>query len=393
MTIAKLGFGMMRLPLLEKGVGMARPARSGMMRETFARPIPIDFAQLNKMVDLFLAKGFKYFDTSYVYHLGASEDAVKQALTSRHKREEYLLATKLPTFIITSYEQAETIFQEQLANCGVEYFDYYLLHNVYSQTYKENIEPNKLFDLAKEKKAAGKIKKLGFSFHDTPELLDKVLTEHPETDFVQISVNYLDWESLFIQSRKCYEVIRKHGKEVVIMGPVKGGTLSHVPDAAEKKMRAMHPDWSPATWALKFANSLDGVIAVLSGMTYMDEVEENVVMLQDGSPLNADEFALLEEVARELSLSGVFHEADYSKYPAFLENGMPVAALLQGYNHLVIQGDPTFGIELNYYKNFRYNAGIPAGESWIEGKVCDKEGNDITEKLKVAEQFFLENSF
>lgn len=393
MTIGKLGFGMMRLPLLEKNVGMARPPRKGMMRDTFARPIPIDFEQLNKMVDLFLEKGFKYFDTSYVYHFGASENAAKQALTSRHNREEYLLATKLPTFIITSHEQGEQIFQEQLERCGVEYFDYYLMHNVYSQTYKENIEPNQLFEIGKAKKAAGQIKKLGFSFHDTPELLDKVLTEHPETDFVQISVNYLDWNSKFIQSRKCYEVIRKHGKEVVIMGPVKAGLLAHVPANIEKKMRALHPDWSPATWALKFANSLEGVVAVLSGMTYMDEVEENVVMLQDNTPLNAEELALLEEAAHEISLSGYLHEADYSKYPEFLDNGMPVAALLQGYNHLMIQGDPTFGIELNYLKNYRYNAGIPAGESWIPGPVFDKEGNDITAKLKEAEAFFLANSF
>lgn len=393
MSFGKLGFGMMRLPLLEKGVGMAKPARSGMMRETFARAIPIDFEQLNQMVDLFLAKGFKYFDTSYVYHFGASENATKQALTSRHSREEYLLATKLPTFIITSREQGEKIFQEQLERCGVEYFDYYLLHNIYSQTYKENIEPNKLFDLAKAKKSEGKIKKLGFSFHDTPEMLDQVLTEHPETDFVQISVNYLDWNSLFIQSRKCYEVIRKHDKEVIIMGPVKAGTLSQVPAAAEARMRAMHPDWSPAIWALKFAMSLDGVTAVLSGMTYMDEMEENVKMLQDDTPLNAEELALLEEVAKEISLTGIFHEADYSKYPDFLENGMPIAALLQGYNHLSIQGDPTFGVELNYNKNFRYNAGIPAGKSWISGEIFDKEGNNITEKVQAAERFFIEHSF
>ena len=393
MNLGKLGFGMMRLPLLEEGVGMARPARSGMMRETFARPIPIDFDQLNKMVDLFLAQGFKYFDTSYVYHFGASEDAARRALTSRHKRSEYLLATKLPTFIITSRQQGEQIFQEQLERCGVDYFDYYLLHNIYSQTYKENIEPNQLFELAKEKKAAGQIKQLGFSFHDTPELLDRVLTEHPETDFVQISVNYLDWNSLFIQSRKCYEVIRRHGKQVVVMGPVKAGTLAKVPADIEQEMRALHPDWSPAAWALKFAAGLEGVITVLSGMTYLDEMEENVQLLQDCTPLNAEELALLEKAARALSLTGPFHEADYSKYPDFLPNGMPVAALLQGYNHLSIQGDPTFGIELNYNKNFRYNAGIPAGESWLPGPVTDKDGNDITAKVKLAESFFLEHSF
>ncbi len=282
----KLGFGMMRLP-------MPDPKEQGR----------IDLEQVCAMVDAFLERGYTYFDTAYMYHAGESEHAVRDALVKRHPRDSFTLADKMPLFHIKPEDGPEkqaAIFADQLEKCGVDYFDYYLLHSLTAGSY-ETAGRLDTFGFLQQKKAEGKIRHLGFSFHDKADVLDRILTEHPETEFVQLQLNYLDWEDERVQSRKCYETVRRHGKQVVIMEPVKGGKLAKLPEEAEAPLKAAHPDWSPASWALRFAAGLEGVMAVLSGMSDQAQLDENTSFMHDPAPLQPQELALLEKAAEIIS--------------------------------------------------------------------------------------------
>ncbi len=388
----KLGFGMMRLPLRE----IVNPAKAVTANRStgWDDRYEINHEQVCKMVDAFIGAGFTYFDTSYVYLKMRSEPEVREALVKRHARDSFTLATKLPTFSITQKEQVAQIFEEQLKNCSVDYFDYYLLHNIQNTTYDKWIEPLDEFAYAKQQKDAGRIRNLGFSFHSSPELLDRILTEHPETDFVQIALSYYDWNSGFVQSRRCYEVIRKHGKKVVVMQPVKGGTLANIPAEAAEILKAANPNLSPASWAIRFAASLEGVIAVLSGMGTLAQVEDNISYMKEFTPLtDAEKSMLIEKIVPIIKRSGPFKTDDFSKYEGIASNGAPVADMLDAYNSCQIQPDPTYSTELNYYKTLRFDAKIPDGQSWIEGKLIDKEGNDVTETVRKVEKWLLDYTF
>lgn len=378
----KLGFGMMRLPLLSDD------------------QTDFDYEQINRMVDAFLDAGFTYFDTSYVYHEGKSEELVKRAVVERHPRKTFTIATKFPTWTIEREEEIEPVFAEQLKNCGVEYFDYYLIHKIETVVYDGVdgkggvIQKTHLIEHAKKWKEDGRIRHLGFSFHSSAKLLDRVLTEHPEFEFVQIALNYYDWESEFVQARKCYEVIRKHGKQVIIMQPVKGGGLASCPPAAEEKFYSLNPDASVASWAVRFAASLDGVLTILSGMSSLEQVKENIKVICDAKPLSDQEFKVLQEVVELYKESGPMHTSDFSKYAGLTFHGASVSGILDAWNTCQIQPDPGFSTDNNYLKN------IVAEERHLdvfgelpEERVILKDGKDITEQVAAAENWLIANSF
>lgn len=361
----KFGFGFMRLPLLNK-----------------EDQTSLDYTALNRLVDTFLEKGFSYFDTAYVYHGYRSEDAIRESLVKRHRRDQFELATKLPMRDFQDAEGMERIFNEQLEKCGVGYFDYYLLHNMGVNTYRKACEFDS-FGFGLRKKREGKIKKFGMSFHDTPELLDEILTAHPELDFVQLQINYIDWENPGIQSRRCHEVARKHGKPIIVMEPCKGGNLAVVPEKAQRLMKAYNPAASIPSWAIRFAASQEGVIMVLSGMNTMEQLLDNASYMADFKPLNEEERKIIRQVV------GVIHEntAIPCTTCRYCEKDCPQSIAIPDYfalyNNAKLAMTGNFSSQFVYYLNLTAKHG-KAGEC-IECGQCESacpQHLKITELLK-----------
>lgn len=279
--IPKLGFGLMRFPKLESG-------------ET-------DVEQIKTMVDMFMAAGQTYFDTAYVYGDGESEKIAKEVLVDRYPRESFKLATKLSAWLEgIDEESAKQQFYTSLERTGAGYFDYYLLHALQDSNYKKYDEYH-IWDFVKEQKEKGLIRHWGFSFHGTPKLLDELLTVHPDVEFVQLQLNYADWEDPEILARANYEVMRKHGKSIVIMEPVKGGTLANPPGTVREIFDAANKDASYASWAIRYAASLEGIITVLSGMSDIAQMEDNLSYMKEFKPLDEKEQAVIDKAREALS--------------------------------------------------------------------------------------------
>ena len=255
-------------------------------------PKSIDMDQFKHMVDLFLERGFTYFDTAYPYHEECSEAAVREALVKRHPRDSFLLADKMPIMRVKCAEDYDRFFNEQLERCGVEYFDYYLLHNLGRDRY-DNTQKFGGFQFLENLKKEGKARYIGFSYHDDAETLDRILTDHPEVDFVQLQVNYLDWDGTVAQSGKCYETAVKHGKKVTVMEPVKGGTLARLPEDAVSLFNEFYKDTSPlpsaASLAIRYVASLREVQIVLSGMSSLEQLDDNTSYMKVFVPLSEGE--------------------------------------------------------------------------------------------------------
>lgn len=264
------GFGCMRLPVIENENGKV-----------------IDTEQFKKMVDIFLESGFNYFDTAHGYHSGMSEIALRECLVDRYPRESYVLVDKLTKSYFEKEEDVRPHFEEQLKICGVEYFDFYLMHCQTAVNY-EKFSRCKAYETAFQLKEEGKIKHVGFSFHDSPELLDKILSDHPALEFVQIQFNYLDYEDPGVRARECYEVCVKHGKPVIIMEPVKGGKLADLPLAVHGIFDSLNGG-SPASYAIRYAGGFENVFMVLSGMSNLEQTLDNISFMKDYKPLDAKE--------------------------------------------------------------------------------------------------------
>lgn len=276
LNIKKLGFGLMRLPTLPDG--------------------KIDIEQSKTMTDMFLQAGCTYFDTAWVYGGGASECAAKEILVDRYPRESFQLATKL--FMkegLTTVEEAEKMLATSLERTGAGYFDFYLLHSL-NRDRVRYYDEHDMWSFIKRKKEEGVLRHVGFSFHDTADILDKFLTDHPDMEFVQLQINYLDWENESIQSRACYEVARKHGMPIIVMEPVKGGNLANPPESITEILKAANPNASPSSWAIRFAASLPGIVTVLSGMSNIAQMEDNLSYMTDFSPLDESELEVIGKV-------------------------------------------------------------------------------------------------
>lgn len=284
----KLGFGCMRLPMKDGEV---------------------DYEEFSRMVDTFLANGFNYFDTAHGYVGEKSEISLRECLTKRYPRESYILTDKLSGNYFHSQEEILPFFESQLAACGVTYFDFYLMHAQSADSFA-HFKKCHAYETAMELKKEGRIRHLGLSFHDRAEVLDQILTEYPQVEVVQLQFNYLDFEVPGIESRKCYEVCRKHGKPVIVMEPVRGGVLANLPRAAQGIMdelsaaRGDKVQPSNASYALRFAAGFEGIVSVLSGMSNMEQMEDNLATMRDPAPLSETELEAVRRVSNIIHMQG-----------------------------------------------------------------------------------------
>ena len=365
----KLGFGFMRLPVFNP-----------------EDMTTVDIEQVKRMADYFIGSGFTYFDTAYMYHDYTSESALRQAVVERHARDKFTVATKMPLALMRSGDEQESIFSKQLQNLGVDFIDYYLLHNM---TYEQYLKAKKwgTIEFLQERQAAGQIRHLGFSCHDSAENLGKILAERDCFEFVQLQINYMDWENPGIQSHACYETAKAHGLKVTVMEPVKGGTLAKIPDEAEAVLRAVHPEWSPAEWAIKAAASLPEVQVVLSGMSTFEQLKANVDAMKGFAPMSEAEFDALHKAADiirnwyAVPCTACRYCVETNKCP----RNIPIPnyfALYNAYKQRSPESMPGgFAIERMYYADYERD-GYGKASSCVKCRKCEKV---CPQHLKIAD--------
>lgn len=347
-----LGFGCMRMPHFNSD------------------PTDIDYPKLNALIDEFMSRGFSYFDTAYTYHNYQAEKIVRRALVDRYPRESFQLATKLPLRDFKNAADMRRIFAEQLANCGVDHFDYYLLHNMGSNVYGK-CEQHDAFGFLDEVRSSGKATFVGMSFHDTPKLLATILDKHAEQlDFLQLQVNYVDWEQPAVESEECLRLARRYGKPVIVMEPCKGGTLVNLPDQARSILKEADPQASTASWALRFAASQPGVIRVLSGMNEMEQVLDNCATFQSFRPIAEDELEAIWK-ARDIIEAQTAIACTACEYCAHTcPKQIPISKYFSLYNSNK-RTTGYFSSQFVYYNNI-VQAGSGKASDCIKCGVCEK---------------------
>jgi predicted aldo/keto reductase-like oxidoreductase len=325
-----------------------------------------------------MAAGYKYYDTSYVYHKGNSEKALGELLVDRYPSDSYIISTKMPIKWMTKPEQMELQFQEQLERLHLDCIDFYLIHMMERETYSR-CEKWGAFDFLKQKRAEGKFKEFGISVHDTPEFLEEALTEHPEIDFVVLQINYVDWENKAIRAKESYEVAVKHKKPIVVMEACKGGTLAVLPEKAEMLMKAYNPEASLASWAYRFVGSLPGVRMVLAGMPGTEFLLDNIKTFDDFKPLNDDEYKIIDQVIEIINETTVI---PCTSCQYCIEQGCPQNILISD-NFTLINDMKRYenssnsgnlnrvNIQADYYESWVKN-GAGAASSCIKCKKCEK---------------------
>lgn len=330
----KYGFGAMRLPLKD---------------ETDQQSI--DEVEFEKMVDAYMESGYNYFDTAFPYHDGKSEELLGKYLVGRYPRDSFLLASKMPSFALQKKEDLDMFFNIQLERCGVDYFDYYMLHNVSTWTL-DALRKTNAYDYLVELKKTGKAKRIGISLHDNAEILEEVLNEMPEIEFVQLQINYLDWENESIQSRECYEVARKYGKDIIVMEPLKGGTLANLPEDIEIMMKKEIPDISAPGWALNFCCELEGVISVLSGASNMEQLEDNLNTMKHARPFTESEKELLEMAIERINDLTAIPCTQCNYCISECPNGIPIPTFFELYNIEKRAPPKGWSTQQGYYRTY-----------------------------------------
>lgn len=367
-----LGFGFMRLPIKNQD------------------QTNIDYPQLNRMVDTYIENGFNYFDTGYHYHDGTSEEALRKSVVERYPRKSIKIADKMPVYSHPKEEDLEPIFQEQLKRCGVDYFDYYLIHNVckYSEPSFNDVDS---FGFIKQKLEEGRIKHIGISYHDTPEMLEDILNKYPEIEFVQLQLNYYDWEDDNVKARECYEIATKHKKPVIVMEPIKGGTLINLSDEADNLMKQYNPEASIASWAIRYAATPDNVCIVLSGMTTQEQVEDNISYMKDFQPINKEEMEIIKKVVEILKKHTTINCTKCNYCLDYCPKNIDIPRLFDLYNIELYTKPEGFSPQGQYYRTYAKKDDVSVASECIKCGKCKEQCPqhlNIPEYLKdVAEVF------
>lgn len=362
--MVEFGLGLMRLPILDEN-----------------DPQSVDIDEVQKMVDTCMENGVNFFDTAVPYHEGKSEEALKKTLVDKYPRDSYIISDKLPLFSIEKEEDLEYYFNLSLERLGIDYFDYYMLHNVsnWTKTIYRDID---CFTFLKEKKEEGLAKKIGISFHDKPKLLKKTLEEHPELDFALLQINYLDWDSQSFSISEIYDLAIEYGLEILVMEPLKGGTIVNIPDEAEKLLKNYHPEDSTAKWGLRFSGSLDNVSYVLSGAKNAKQTKENIDTFKDFKPLNLNEVHLLRKTANIIndSIAIPCTECKYCMEEGLCPHNIPISEYFTLYNDAKRVGFRDFSTQQVIYRTIGLNPNNGLASDCEECGECSKI---CPQKLKI----------